>query len=159
MSVSYSPDPVTPALRGVPFSQTVTFSYSSGSITSVNAVYNEEGDEIEVTNSSSSFTISGRYLSGWSDIFSYVEAGESVNTAPTQTAINIANMPDDKNLFNLTQDMAAIVTKTYSVTVSYYDTDTMSSGTTTITVPHDVNNDWEAIRYYMDNYNYNGTGG
>jgi hypothetical protein len=155
MSITYSPDPVTPATRGQTFSTTVTFSYLTGSITSVVATLDSVGDEITIVNSSSSFTISGRYLSGWQDEFYYVAAGESINTAPTETAINIANMPANKNLFELKQDLQATVTKTYSVEVSWTD-ELLASGTTTVTVPHDVVNDLEAIRIFMDNYNYNG---
>jgi hypothetical protein len=155
MSITYSPDPVTPATRGQTFSTTVTFSYLTGTITSVVATLDSAGDEITIVNSSSSFTISGRYLSGWQDEFYYVAAGESINTAPTETAINIANMPANKNLFELKQDLQATVTKTYSVEVSWTD-ELLASGTTTVTVPHDVVNDLEAIRIFMDNYNYNG---
>tara|TARA_B110000503_G_scaffold141369_1_gene234686 strand:+ start:1545 stop:2021 length:477 start_codon:yes stop_codon:yes gene_type:complete len=157
MSVTYTPDPVTPATRGQSFSTTVSFSYSSGTVTSVTATPNDTGDDITLTNSASSFTVSGRYLSGWQDEFYYVAAGESINTASTEIAVNIANMPVDKNLFELKQDMQAIVTKTYSVQVSWTDSELFTSGTTTVTVPHDVINNWEAIRFFMDNYNYNDT--
>lgn len=155
MSITYSPDPVTPATRGQTFSITVTFSYSSGSITSVVATLDSDGDEITIIDSSNSFTISGRYLSGWQDEFYYVAAGESINTAPTEIAINIANMPADKNLFELKQDMQVAVIKTYSVAISWIDNELLSSGTSTLTVPHTVVNDLEAIRIFMDNYNYN----
>jgi hypothetical protein len=160
MSVTWSPNPVTPVSRGIPFSPlTVTMSYSPGSVTSVTATLNDTGDEIEISNGSNSFTISGRYLSGWEDIFNYYPGNESSGTSESLQAINISNMPPDQNLYNLTQDMAPSVTKTYSVEVSWTDSETFSSGTTTVTVPHEVQNDWEAIRYFMDNYNYNGPGG
>jgi len=159
MSVSFSPNPLPKATRGIPFSQTVNFSYSPGSVNSISVVYNEQGDEVELSVGSTSFTASGVYISGWEDIFNFVETDKSVNNAPIQTAINIDNMPENKNLFDLTQDMAATVTKIYSVTVDYTNSETFSSGTTIINVPHIVENDWEAIRYFMDNYNYNGTGG
>ena len=157
MSITYSPDPITPATRGQPFSTTVIFSYLTGSITSVISTLDDVGDEIVIINSSTSFTISGRYLSGWQDEFYYVDAGESINTAPTEIAINIANMPSDKNLFKLKQDMQATVTKTYSVVINWTDDELLSSGTSTIIVPHVVVNDLEAIRIFMDNYNYNDT--
>ena len=70
-------------------------------------------------------------------------------------------MPDEKNLFSLDQDVSTdFVNKTYSITVNY----TEMQGTPptipvikegTIAISHICDNDFEAIRYFMDNENYN----
>ena len=156
-----TPTEIPTATRGTPFTLEVFFTYSdelgAGTVTSVDAVLNSTGDEVTIVNDSFAFMASGRYISGWQDVFTYTDAGTSDKTAPVQTAVNIANMPRGKNLFNLAQDTAPTVTKTYVVTVDYVDAND-NPGQEVVIITQEVNNDLEAIRYFMDNYNYNGIG-
>ena len=155
MSVSFSPDPVPPATRGKDFSQSVSVT-APGSITSLSASLLGDAEPITVSTSGSTISLSGKYLSGWQDIFTYVDAYQSDKTDTPKTAINIPNMPPDKNLYDLAQDQTHFIYRQYAVTVTYKDPDTLLSVTQSSSFEHQVFNDLEIMREFMANYNYNG---
>lgn len=155
MAISYTPELLSPATRGVNFSMSISFSGDEDeTVTSVVATLEGEQDEIVITSSSSSFTVSGKYISGWQDVFTYVEAGESDKTDTPKSAINIANMPDQKNLYDLAQDQTESIIRTYNVTVEY-DSLVGPGGSSTFSIPHQVNNNLDAMKIFMAEYNYN----
>lgn len=154
MAVSVDNTP-PPAIRGNNFSFTVSFSETTGgSINSVNVSFDKLGDPITITEGISSFSSQGIYYADWQDIFTYVDTNESNKSQTPKTKININQMPPDKNLYNLNQDLRDSINRVYTCTVSYTD-NLGSTGSDTISIVHTVNNDLETIRSFMDNYNYN----
>lgn len=156
-SISFSPEELPVAIRGKDVNETVSISVP-GTISSLTVElsgdYEQEAIVLEV--GESSFTITGKYLAGWEDVFTYVEANESDKTDTPKTAIDIPNMPPDKNLYDLNQDKKQSIFVDYNVTVVYEDEETMEEATLEGTLTHQVDNDLEAMRSFMDNYNYNG---
>jgi hypothetical protein len=154
MSVSYTPNPLDDVVRAVDFSLSISFSAGSGTITSVTGELLGEVEPIIITPAGNSLLVSGKYLSGWTDTFTYVDAGESNLTQAPKTAIGTENLPASQNLFDLDQDQTYIVVRQFSVTVEY--TEDSLPYTTTFLIDHNVYNNLEAMRSFMDNYNYNG---
>jgi hypothetical protein len=155
MAISFDPIPVPPATRGKNFSVSVSVT-APGTISSMTVSLIGGSEPITISASGSNISLSGKYLSGWQDVFTYVEAGESDKTDTPKTAIDIPNMPPDKNLYDLDQDKKQSIIRQYSVTVVYDDPDTFMQETATATLDHEVFNDLEAMREFMANYNYNG---
>ncbi len=157
MSVSISPSSSS-ILRGQPFSITINAS-ASGTVTSVNAVLNGSSDNISISNGNRSTTISGSYDFTWNDVFTYVNPGQSDKT---QTPISVTfkqNLPPSQNLFNLNQDLRSQVTRTYTITIRYIDSETGNQRTGTRTFSHNVLQDWEIIRDVITGYDYKAVGG
>lgn len=156
-SITFSPEELPVAIRGKDVNETVSVSVP-GTISSLTVVlsgeYEQEAIVLEVADSS--FTITGKYLAGWEDVFTYVEANESDQTDTPKTAIDIPNMPPDKNLYDLNQDKKQSIFVDYIVTVVFENEETFEEETLEATLTHQVDNDLEAMRLFMDNYNYNG---
>jgi hypothetical protein len=156
-SITFSPEELPVAIRGKDVNETVTVSVP-GTISSLSVVlsgeYEQEAIVLEISNTG--FTITGKYIAGWQDVFTYVEANESDQTDTPKTAIDIPNMPPDKNLYDLNQDKKQSIFVDYNVTVVYEDEETFQEETLEGTLTHQVDNDLEAMRLFMDNYNYNG---
>ncbi|MBR19718.1 MAG: hypothetical protein CMA64_06185 [Euryarchaeota archaeon] len=161
----FVPSTTTPpaATRGQNYSFTISFTENTGgSITGVVATHSAIPDDTaNITNSTTSFTSEGKYLAGWPDVFTYCSAGKSDLEETPQTAVGIHNMPPDKNLFKLDQAVGPdVITKSYSVTVNYIE---LQGSPPTIPVPltgqitiqHQCNNDYQAIKQYLNNYDYN----
>lgn len=155
MAISFDPTPTPPAVRGKDFSVSLSVS-APGSVSSIEASLIGFPEPITINAGGSNLSLSGKYLSGWQDVFTYVEAGESDKTDTPKTAIDIANMPPDKNLYDLNQDKKHSIIRQYSVTVVYEDEETSMEQTATVTLDHEVFNDLEAMRQFMANYNFNG---
>jgi hypothetical protein len=153
--ITFSPDPIPTAIRGRTVNQTVDVSVP-GSINKITVELVGEQDEIEISTSNSGFTIKGKYVSGWTDIFTYVEAGESDKTDTPKTAIDIPNMPPDKNLYDLNQDKKQSIFRDYNVSVEYEDETTFEKVSASASISHQVDNDLDAMKDFMANYNYNG---
>ncbi|MGY9107793.1 MAG: hypothetical protein ACKVG0_14950 [Alphaproteobacteria bacterium] len=97
-------------------------------------------------------TLIGTYEDGWTDIFTYVEQGYSnLNSTPTSIT-GTANLPDDKVVYDLSQDTTNSITKTYTITVSYEDDASSAQTPENFTVTHVINNTWTAIYNKMDTY-------
>ena len=162
---------LSPVTRGNTFTQTVNVTPTEGEeIVKVEAALdNDEGDDIEITPSASSFTVSGIIWDGWNDVFTYRELGEQEN----KNASSIGRMPPKKNLFDLDQDISDSITRNYTVQIKY-DPMLFDGGSTTfdsssletifdakdriISLTQQINNDYNAIKEFMANYEYNGTG-
>lgn len=143
------------AFRGRNINETVAVSVP-GTILEITVTLEGDQDEIVIETSNSGFTITGKYISGWQDIFTYVEAGESDQTETPKTAVDIANMPPDKNLYNLDQDQKQSIFRNYRVAVVFENEETFTEETLEATLTHQVDNDLDAIKDFMANYNYNG---
>lgn len=154
-TITFSPEELPVAIRGRPVNQSVGISVP-GSISELTVTLEGEQDEIVIETSGSGFTIKGKYISGWVDVFTYVEAGESDQTDTPKTAIDIPNMPPDKNLYDLNQDKKQSIFRDYKVTVVFENEETMAEETLEATLTHQVDNDLDAMKDYMANYNYNG---
>ena len=100
---------------------------------------------ITVTGGSTSVTISGQHLNTFTDIFTYTEPGFSDLESTPSTATGRENMPAEKNLFNLNQDLRKSQTRTYILTVN---------GSISLSVTQEVENPLSAITSFMANYNY-----
>lgn len=102
---------------------------------------------ITITPGSTSVTIVGTYADPFSDIFTYVSKGSSTKLETPTTAVGTENMPANKELYNLNQDLTQIATKTFNITVTYNTTLTQG-----FTVTQDILNELEGIRSFMDTY-------
>lgn len=100
---------------------------------------------ITIVSNTTSVTISGKHLNTFTDVFTYLEPGQSELTVEPTIVVGIGNMPPDKNLFDLNQDLRKSETRTYNILIN---------GSSTITVTQEVLNPLETIRSFMDNYNY-----
>ena len=63
------------------------------------------------------------------------------------TVISEDNVPEDKIFFSLSQDTSSSVNRTYTVTVTFNET-----STETFTVTHTINNEFDAIKTFVDTY-------
>ena len=131
---------------------TVTASLSPDDGETITNVTSTTYTGITMTDGEDNCTLIGTYLDGWTDIFTYVEQGYSnLNSTPTLVT-GVANLPDDKVVYDLAQDTTNSITKSYTITVSYKD-DTLTVQTPlNFTVTHVINNTWTAIYNKMDAY-------
>ena len=168
MSITFSTTTVAP-LSGVEiqgsfvvaqdFTQTVGVSVSSDggdtfTIQSITAVLTGELDPITITTDTSSITISGKYLSGFEDVLTYVPPDESNRTTEPITVVGFNNLPGGQNLYNLDQDQNQFIFREYDVTVVYVNDTTLEEITESAILTHEVLNDLEAVRSFMANYDY-----
>jgi hypothetical protein len=102
---------------------------------------------IVVTDGISSVTISGRHQNTFTDKFLYTEPGQTDLTVTPNEAIGRGNVPSDKNLFKLTQDLRRSEIRTYNIVVN---------GNINISVTQEVLNPLEPMRQFMANYRYKG---
>lgn len=156
-TITFSPEELPVAIRGKDVNESVSVTVPGAiSELAVAIIADPPQEEIVVNITGSGFTITGKYMSGWEDVFTYVEAGESDKTDTPKTAIDIPNMPPDKNLYDLNQDKKQSIFVDYKVTVVFENEETMMEETLEGTLTHQVDNDLEAMRSFMANYNYNG---
>lgn len=148
MSVTLNPSEPADAIRLTNFSFTVNVS-SPGDIQEISVSLTGASEPISITVGASSFTVSGIYETGFTDVLTYVSEGSSNLTETPTSVVGIQNMPDDKALFDLTQDQKQSITRTYAVTVKYDDGGTVTEN---LSLNHTVLNDLESIRSFMANY-------
>jgi hypothetical protein len=155
-SITFSPEELPVAIRGKDINETVGVSVP-GTVSSISVALSGEYEQKDIVlqTSSSGFTIAGKYLAGWQDVFTYVEANKSDKTDTPKTAIDIPNMPLGKNLYDLNQDKKQSIFVDYTVTVVFVNSETMAEETLTATLTHQVDNDLDAMTDFMANYNYN----
>jgi hypothetical protein len=156
-SITFSPEELPVAIRGKDVNESVSVSVP-GAISSLTVALSGEYEQsaIVLDVSPGGFTITGKYVAGWEDVFTFVEANESDQTDTPKTAIDIPNVPPDKNLYDLNQDKKQSIFVNYIVTVIFTNEETSMEETLGATLTHQVDNDLEAMRFFMDNYNYNG---
>ena len=116
-------------------------------IENVTATVDGEEPDLVITSGVETVTITGEYQDPFEDVFTYVDDGESDKTMTPITVVGIPNVPEDKKLFDLDQDMADPFVKTITVVVTYGGGQTAS-----FEVTHDINNEFEGIRSFMDTY-------
>lgn len=126
---------------------TITASGDAGEVfQSVTAVLDTNEPNVRIVPETSSVTIIGTYIDPFEDIFTYVNEGSS-NKIETPTIVSgVANVPKNKELYDLDQDTRAESIRTYTVTV------VSDLGTNTFIVTHRIYNEWEGIRSFMDTY-------
>ena len=131
---------------------------ASETITNVTATVSPSEPNLVITPGTNTVTITGTIIDPFTDTFTYVEPGlTNLNSTPTEV-VSTANMPQDKVMYGLDQDMTSFVLRTFTVVVTY---DTYTSGTLNqsgLTYTEDVTlkiyNSWEGIRSFVDNYNF-----
>jgi len=116
-------------------------------INSVTAVINQTEDNVTITGGDTSVSIVGTYANPFSDTFTYVDGDSSDKLMTPITVVSEDNVPEDKIFFTLSQDTSASVNRTYTVTVTYNE-----SSTETFTVTHTINNEFDAIKTFVDTY-------
>ena len=116
-------------------------------IENVTATVDGDEPDLVITDGTESVSITGSYQDPWSDVFTYVDDGESDKTMTPIVLTGIPNVPENKKLYNLAQDMSDPYVKTFTVTVTYG-----GGQTQTLEVTQDINNEWEGIRSFMANY-------
>ena len=102
---------------------------------------------IVITPGSTSVTISGKHLSGFQDILTYVDKGQSDKTQTPKSVTGIENMPAGQNLFDLNQDKKQSLDRQFLITVTLDDDSAQS-----FTLKQTVLNDLESIKSFMGNY-------
>ena len=120
-------------------------------IKNVSATLMSTGAKVVITPGTSSVTIVGKYDDPFIDTFQYVSKGSSTKIETPTTIVGVDNVPPNKELFDLDQDTRAIETITYQIKVSY-DDEFFVPANATFTVTHDIYNEWEGIRSFMDTY-------
>ena len=116
-------------------------------INSVTAtLLNVDGD-IVITSGTSSVSIVGKYDDFFLDTFQYVSKGSSDKIENPTSVVGASNVPPNKELFDLDQDLRQLETIEYEIIVEYN-----SGFFASFTVTHDIINELEAIRVFMDEY-------
>ena len=152
MTITVSPfaEPWSIAARDRPsftINQTVTASGDDGEdITNVTAVVDGTEPDLVITPGTTSVAITGSFQDPFVDAFTYVEPGESNKTMTPITVERVPNMPAGKLLYDLDQDMTAYTTKTFTITVTH------DGSTTNFTLTMKINNSWDGIYAFMDDY-------
>jgi hypothetical protein len=131
---------------------TITASGDSGEvIKNVTATIISVGGDVIITPSSSSVTIVGKYDDPFLDTFQYVSKGSSNKIETPTSVIGVSNVPPNKELFDLDQDLRQLEIIEYEITVEY-DDEFFAPATSKFTVTHDILNELEAIRLFVDEY-------
>lgn len=102
---------------------------------------------LTITPSSSSVSIVGTYADPFVDILTFVSKGSSNKIETPTSVISIENMPPNKELFNLNQDLSQIETKIFTIVVTFN-----TSFTQQFNVTQKILNELEPIRFFMDTY-------
>lgn len=159
MPVEITPNDQLPSVvRLQSFSTTVSASVVSGgegggeeeSATVISVTAEMVGGKdpgINITAGESSVTISGKHVSGFSDILTYVDKGQSDKTQTPKTVVGIENMPPGQNLFDLNQDKKQSLDREFIITVNLSD-----ETSTSFTLKQTVQNDLESIKSFMGSY-------
>jgi hypothetical protein len=157
MAVEISPDEELPSvLRLKDFSATVSATIAEGeeggeesaTIVSVTAQLVGSSDPgIVITPGSTSVTISGKHITGFQDILTYVDKGQSDKTQAPKSVSGIENMPAGQNLFDLNQDKKQSLDRQFLITVTLDDDSAQS-----FTLKQTVINDLESMRSFMGSY-------
>jgi len=157
MAVEISPDEELPSvLRLKDFSATVSATITEGeeggeesaTIVSVTAQLVGSSDPgIIIIPGSTSVTISGKHITGFQDILTYVDKGQSDKTQAPKIVSGIENMPAGQNLFDLNQDKKQSLDRQFLITV-ILDDDSVQS----FTLKQTVINDLESMRSFMGSY-------
>lgn len=151
ISISISPageednqiEDTTRAVRTV--DATITASASDGEIINLVDCIGEPG--LTITPGTTSVTIFGKFTDPFVDTFKYVSKGSSDIVEEPTIVVGVANVPRDKELYDLSQDRKLFELKTYTVIVTYDDTQTEQ-----FIVTQKILNDLEGIRSFMDTY-------
>jgi len=120
-------------------------------INNVTAQLMSTGASVIITPGTTSVMIVGKYSDPFKDSFQYVSKGSSNKIETSTTIVGVDNVPKNKELFNLNQDTKPIETFTYQIIVDY-DDEFFVPTKETYTVTHDIYNEWEGIRSFMDTY-------
>jgi len=115
-------------------------------IESVSATIEENEPNVVITAGITSVSIVGTYIDPFEDSFTYVERGSSNLIEDPKTVIGVANMPPNKDFYDLTQDTREESIRHYKITVK---TDLT---TQEFDVTHKIYNEWEGIRTFVANY-------
>jgi hypothetical protein len=152
MALEISPNDILPTVvRLKEFSATVNAVLTeeeSFDIISVSAELSQGIDPgLKFTSGTDSVVISGKHVSGFVDILTYVDNGQSDKTQTPKKVTGIENMPPDQNLFDLNQDGNQSIERSFKITVK------LSNDTEQIfTLTQTVENDLESIRSFMGSY-------
>jgi len=120
----------------------------SSSIVSVSAsIVGSPDPGLRITPGETSVTISGKHITGFEDILTYVDKGQSDLTQTPKKAVGIQNMPNGQTLFDLKQDGKQQLERQFAITVTLSD-----NSVQTFTLKQIVQNDLESIRSFMGSY-------
>jgi hypothetical protein len=106
-------------------------------------IFNEDEETIRIV---------GTYFDPFLDIFTYVEKGSSDKLEQPKVVVGIANLPEQKDFFNLNQDGQEKVTVFYLVTVEYKDVLTEELFIEQFELTHDILNEFEGLRLFVSQY-------
>lgn len=146
--IAYPSVDLTPVVRNENFSQTITFTADALEvISSANCVKNFVDSSITVANGVSTVVISGEHTTAFlADEVKFVEKGSSDLLQEPSVLNNFADVPADKDLFEVNQDPSEGKTRTYTVTVTH------SAGSNTFVFSQFVDNDVTVGYNFLRNY-------
>jgi hypothetical protein len=129
---------ISSVVRGKQFTRTISATPSVGeTIVSVTATLNDEKEiGISITPGTSQVTISGKYLTGFTDSASYISKGSSDQLETPIVVSNLSDIPKGKELFKYEQDPISSITKDYTVIVSL-----QGGNSSEYSLTHEVKND------------------
>ena len=122
-----------------------------GTILGVTASFDDPNPDMTVTGGTDTVTFSGQVTDPFEDSFFYVDKGKSDKTDTVKTVIGVSNVPENKELFDLDQDVTTYYenTITFQVTYENADGDTVEED---VTMGYTIFNEYEGIRSFMDTY-------
>lgn len=140
-------DSTTRSIRAVNATITASTDDISETIDFVDAVLVGNAEPgLTITSGAPSVSIVGTYVDPFVDIFTFVSKGSSDKIETPTNVISIQNVPANRDLFNLNQDLNQITTKIFTIEV------TTNLTTAQFTVTQDITNELEPIRLFMDTY-------
>jgi hypothetical protein len=154
MAISISPEELLSVVRLKDFSLTISASVSSeeegesATVVSVNAeVVGFSDPGIVITPGETSVIISGKHITGFTDILTYVDSGQSDKTQIPKKAIGIQNMPAGQNMFDLNQDTKKSLEREFRIVVKLSD-----DSEEFVIMKQTVENDLDSITNFMGSY-------
>jgi len=116
-------------------------------IDSVGAIIDTDEPSVLITPGQTSVSIVGSYRDPFKDILTYVEKGSS-NVLETPVVVEgIANLPPNKDFYDLKQDQSQQSVRTYTITVNL-----KSGSPQTFTLTHKILNDLDSMQSFIASY-------
>lgn len=149
MPITIDPEEtLTEVVRGESFTATITAIADEEEIENVTAILQGDAEpQIIITPKETSVDISGEYLDPFLDIFTFVEKGSSNLIETPKEVVGLSNLPPNKDFFDLDQDTRNIVTKTFTVIVTYD-----GGNIEEFTITQDLLNTLDAIKDFVGSY-------
>lgn len=109
---------------------------------------------ITITPTPSSITIAGNYTVGFQDIIKHITKGSTITTETPTITIGFGNVPPNRDVFEINQDLTPKIDLYYEINV-YYEDPVLLPGeeqVETFEIKHTIENNWSAATVFAEDY-------